>query len=227
MKTKTPSSNASPRLFLRLAPALIVAALVACCPLPTRANTIALSFTGGSKSGGNGDTVGWAFTLSSPVLLTDLGLWDPNGGTGLNDSHLVTVWTSTGTQVPGAQTTIPSGPGPETAGFRYVSIAPVLLSAGSYTIGAFYPGNAFDAVSFSASTITTASGVTYNGSRGISGNAFPPTDFASLPNSYFGPNFQFTAPPANGVPDSGSTWTLLLLGLTATFGLKFFVRRPA
>jgi hypothetical protein len=29
------------------------------------------------------------------------------------------------------------------------------------------------------------------------------------------------------VPDTSSTWTLLLLGLTATFGLKPLLRRPA
>jgi hypothetical protein len=29
------------------------------------------------------------------------------------------------------------------------------------------------------------------------------------------------------VPDAASTWALLLLGLTATFGLKHLLRRPA
>jgi hypothetical protein len=29
------------------------------------------------------------------------------------------------------------------------------------------------------------------------------------------------------VPDASSTWTLLLLGLTATFGLKVMLRQPA
>jgi hypothetical protein len=33
--------------------------------------------------------------------------------------------------------------------------------------------------------------------------------------------------PKASVPDSGSTWMLLLLALTATFGLKFFVRWSA
>ena len=49
-------------------------------------------------------TVGLAFTLTSPVLVTDLGLWDFNND-GLNASHVVTVWTSTGTKE--AQGTIP------------------------------------------------------------------------------------------------------------------------
>src|SRR2546423_943814 len=40
MKTITPLVNASSRLFLRFAPALVVAALMALCPANARANTI-------------------------------------------------------------------------------------------------------------------------------------------------------------------------------------------
>ena len=226
MKTKTPSSNVSPRFSLGLAPALVVAALIAWCPLPTRANTIALSFTGGTTgSPAANSTFGWAFTLSSPVLLTDLGIWDESGD-GLFESHLVTLWTSTGTPVVGAQGTVPSGTAGTLAnGFRYVSIVPVLLAAGNYTIGAHFTFSNDDVV-FDA-TITTASGVTYNGSRNTLGNAFPPSDPGNHANSYFGPNFQFTDLPTNGVPDAGSTLTVFLLGLTATVGPKFFVRRSA
>ena len=101
----------------------------------------------------------------------------------------------------------------------------MLLPAGNYTIGAFFSSVTHDEFIASASTITTVPGVTYDGSRSINSNAFPPADVSSNSNSYFGPNFQFTAPTS--VPDSGSTWMLLLLGLTATFGLKFFVRRLA
>ena len=43
-------------------------------------------------------------------------------------------------------------------------------------------------------------------------------DAGSNPNSYFGPNFQFTTPTS--APDAGSTWTLLLASLAATLGLK-------
>jgi hypothetical protein len=230
MKTKTSTPNVSPRFSLRLAPAFALAALIAFCPLPTRANTIALSFAGGfAISAGQPDppfdvTAGWAFTLSNPVLLTDLGVWDQNG-TGLNESHSVTLWTSAGTPVVGAQGTVPSGTGPTlTNGFRYISISPVLLAAGSYTIGAFYRLSS-ETIAIEASSISTASGVIYGGSRLRGGNGFPSGDSFGFSNSYFGPNFQFTAPPTNGVPDTGTTWILLLLGVTATFGLKFFVRR--
>jgi hypothetical protein len=100
-------------------------------------------------------------------------------------------------------------------GFRYVSIAPVLLSAGSYTIGAFYPTGSDLAIG-PASTITTASGVTYSGSRSVAGNAFPAGNLFLESNGYFGPNFQFTA--AGSVPDPGSTLGLLSLSVVALLG---------
>ena len=107
-------------------------------------------------------------------------------------------------------------------GFRYVSITSVLLPAGSYTIGGFY-GRLSDQFAIHPSTITTASGVTYNGSRSRSGFAFPSGNFFGNVNSYFGPNFQFTT--AVATPDSGSTWVLLLLGVTAAFGLNLLLHR--
>jgi len=197
----------------------LTAALVAFCPLQTRANTIALSFTGGTSDFPNTDeTLGWAFTLSSPVLVTDLGLWDQNND-GLFVSHVVTIWTSTGTLE--AQGTIPSGTGATlTNGFRYVSIAPVLLPAGSYTIGGFYSPTDSDQIVTSASTITTASGVIYDGSRIGLGFAFPPIDISGVPNSNFGPNFQFST--RTSVPDAGTTGSLFGLSL---MGLAFLRRK--
>jgi VPDSG-CTERM motif len=175
---------------------------------------IALNSTiSGAGSSQHNSTKGWAFTISSPVLVTQLGLWD-QGNNGLNASHVVTIWSSTGTLM--AQTTIPSGTGATLMdGFRYVSITSVLLPAGSYTIGGFY-GRLSDQFAIHPSTITTGSGVTYNGSRSANAFAFPAGNVFGNVNSYFGPNFQFTTPVAT--PDSGSTVSLLefaLLGLAA------------
>jgi VPDSG-CTERM motif len=145
--------------------------------------------------------------------VTQLGLWDQNND-GLNTSHDVNIWTSTGMLL--ATTTIPSGTGATlTNGFRYVSIPSVLLPAGSYTIGGFYSTNS-DLAAIQVSTITTASGVTYNGSRSAGGFVFPTGDPAGRPNSYFGPNFQFS------VPDTGTTCSLLGLSL---MGLAFLRRK--
>jgi hypothetical protein len=212
MKTNTSILNAS-----LMAP--FIAAAIALCPVQTRADSIALSFTpsGMTFFGGAGaDTVGWGFSLSAPVVLTQLGVWDENGD-GLGQSHLVTVWNSTGTVIE-AQITVPSGKAASiTSGFRYVTLStPILLSAGNYTIGTFLSAFGSDTASISASAISTASGVTYAGSRATAGNAFPSTDDFSLPNSYFGPNFQFTSPTS--VPDTGSTFGLLFLSLIALIG---------
>ena len=228
MKTKTSSKKVWTPFSLRqnasrsfpLAPTLVTVALIAFCPLQTRADTIGLNSTiSGVSFAHQNSTKGWAFTISSPVLVTQLGLWD-QGNNGLNASHVVTIWTNTGTLI--AQTTIPSGTGATLInGFRYVSITSVLLPAGSYTIGGFY-GRLDDRFAIHPSTITTASGVTYNGSRSRSGFAFPSGNFFGNVNSYFGPNFQFTTV---AIPDSGSTWTLLLLGVTAAFGLNLLLHR--
>jgi hypothetical protein len=55
-----------------------------------------------------------------------------------------------------------------------------------------------------------------------SGFGFPP-DVGAITDGLFGPNFQFTTPVST--PDSGSTRALLLLGVTAAFGLNLLVHR--
>ena len=172
-------------------------------------------------------TLGYAFTVSSPIRVTDLGLYDINSD--LQDQHAVAIWTSTGTQL--LQLTISAGTGATlTDGFRYVSIAPFLLVPGTYTIGGFYAGDSDS--SLDAASITGASGLSYLGSRSAFGFTFPSGDAIAVVNSYFGPNFQFIT--GVGVPthDSGSTVSLLgfaLLGLAAVRrGLRCqerFVRR--
>jgi len=103
---------------------------------------------------------GWGFSLSSPVVLTNLGVFDLDSA-GLDSPHIVTVWTSTGTQL--VQTTVPVGTSSTLIdGFRYVAVPPTLLPAGDYIIGAAFPDNNLDRVMY-RTTATTASGVTYNG----------------------------------------------------------------
>jgi hypothetical protein len=193
---------------------LFAVTLMTWSPLQTRADMIALnSTTSGAQFSNENSTKGWAFTTSSPVLVTQLGLWD-QGNNGLNASHVVSIWTSTGTLM--AQTTIPSGTGATLIdGVLFVSITSVLLPAGSYTIGGFY-GRLDDRFAVRASAIATASELTYNGSRSRGGFAFPQGNFFGNLNSYFGPNFQFTT--AVPTPDAGSTVSLLgfaLFGLAA------------
>jgi hypothetical protein len=207
----------SPKLLFAksLVGSLFAVALIAWSPLQTRADTIAFGISGGSFGVNLDDaTFGYAFTLSSPVLVTNLGLFDSDNNR-LAASHAVTIWTSTGTQL--VQATIPAGTGATLInGFRYVSIAPFLLPAGTYAIAGFY-SSISDEVLFGTST-TSASGVSYAGPKSELGFTFPTTDAFGfgLPNSYFGPNFEFTT--AVSTPDSGSTVSLLgcaLFGLAA------------
>jgi hypothetical protein len=204
---------------------LFAVALVAWSPLQTRADTIAFSVSSSGSIRFAGDTtLGYAFTVSSPISVTSLGLFDFQND-GLAQSHAVTVWTSTGTQL--LQVTIPAGTGATlTDGFRYVSIAPFLLVPGTYTIGGFYGGDT-DFSLDAASSITGASGLSYGGTRSAIGFTFPSGDAFVVPNSYFGPNFQFITGVGVPTPDSGSTWALLLLAVTAVLGLHLLLHRPS
>ena len=231
MKTKTPT----------VISAFVVAFLITFSLAPVQADTIALSFTSGIGSGNQQphDLVdGWSFTTTTPITVTQLGLWDGPGGfpnspnaigDGFGIAHTVTLWTAAGVALTSA--TIGSGmSGTLTDGFRYVSLGSALLLApGAYVITVYYPQLNFDLDFANAGTITTASGITYgtsldlsggpampapfHGSRQVfdtTGTAFPTGDPSSAPKSYFGPNFQF-----NGavVPDAGSTLLLLLLSV--------------
>ena len=208
---------------------LIVAIVSLCCPITARANTVALAldFAGAEADALlPGITYGWAFTLSGAVLVTDLGLWDEDSD-GLQYEHTVTIWDNT-TMAVMAQTTVSNIGTTLVDGFRYISLASsVLLLPGDYTIGGYNPPPDFAAelLRRNAATITTASGVTYNGSKTVQGNLFPPGDILNKPNSYFGPNFQFT--PVRSVPDAGSALTLLALSIVAIFRLNLRQRKAS
>src|SRR5262249_21074041 len=140
--------NSHKLLFAKSIPcSLFTLALLAWSPLQTRADMIGFGASGsGSLTAISTDvTLGYAFTVSTPISVTMLGLFD-SGNNGLAHSHAVTIWTRTGTQL--VQATIPFGTGATlTNGFRYVSIAPFTLAAGTYTIGGFYAaggGGSFD-----------------------------------------------------------------------------------
>lgn len=152
---------------------------------------VAFSISGGSTFSVDQDaTLGYAFTVGSPISVTRLGLFD-EGSDGLNGVYHVDIMTSDGQ--PKAQAVIPAGTGATLInGFRYVSITPVLLYPGTYKISANYSKDFVDATITSA-VITSASGVTYGGSVSDTGWTFPSGNHFGLSNGYFGPNFRFTA----------------------------------
>lgn len=98
------------------------------------AATIACDFTGGSTDGTSVITLGYSFTVNSPVRVTDLGYWD-FANDGFSSSHQIGIWDTSGALL--TSTTIAAGPsGTLLNGFRYVSLAtPLGLAAGDYVIG--------------------------------------------------------------------------------------------
>ncbi|PYK29980.1 MAG: hypothetical protein DME57_08420 [Verrucomicrobia bacterium] len=195
---------------------LLIGFVAATTQPAVHAQTPALSVSGGGLFGATTGTFGWSFTLSSTISVTDLGYFD-FGGNGLNEAHDVGIWTSTGTLMVSA--TVPAGTAGTLVGdFRYVLVSPTLLAPGDYVIGGFESGSSGDPVEVQASTITTASMITYDGSRSTAGAAltFPSGDASANGNSYFGPNFEFTA-----VPEPTTIGLLLFGGL----GLCRFARK--
>lgn len=197
-----------------------------------RADTIALSFanhSGEAVAGGapDGVTLGWSFSLSTSISVTQLGVWDGNNSTsfgppgdGLRSDQLITIWTSGGTAE--ASATVPAGGGTLAGDFRYVSIAPQLLGPGNYVIGTHFTINNQDPNAAISSTITTASGVTFIEGRIGTGNAFPMGTFAG--GGVWGPNFQFV-PGQVSVPDAGASCVLLGIALAGVLGLRLVLTR--
>ena len=213
----------------------LLAVIAGIIPTISYGATPALSFTSGIGSGSQQPhnlTLGWSFTLASPILVTDLGLWDGPGGfpnspntagDGFGVSHDVTIWDTAGNSLTTA--TVPNGTTATlgTDNFRYVSlVSPLALAAGTYVISAYYTQASFDLDFANAGTITTVAPVTYgtagdtttngitftsapfHGSRSVVGNVFPTSDIESAPKSFFGPNFEFTAVP------EPSTWIVAI-----------------
>jgi hypothetical protein len=124
----------------------------------------AVSFSSNIHSTLTGDnhTFGWQFSLSKPVQVTSLGVYDLFAGDGLAASHSIGLWTDTGTLLTSA-TVAPSDP-VEPDFFRYTAIPPLTLTPGTYVIGAFYE-TASDATINQAPDFTTAPGITFQDNR--------------------------------------------------------------
>lgn len=138
-------------------------------------------------------TLGYSFTVNSPITVTHLGAYDV-GADGLAEAHTVGLWNAAGTLL--ASTSVPNG---TTAAldannqFRIVPIANLNLSVGTqYVVGAVFPtGN--DLWAFAAQR-TTAPQITFVDGRFTSGAslAFPGSTDT---NAYLGGSFEFTPTP--------------------------------
>lgn len=196
-------------LLLAATAALLLAA-------PAAAQTLAVSgFTGGLTANLSGQdlprTVGWDFTPTDNITLTDLGFFDLDGD-GLALSHEIGLWASDGTLL--SSTTIAAGNGATLInGFRFVDVADLLLTAGqTYVIGAVIQLDPNGDNYFFAPT-SVASDAMIGFGRGLrsgdnSGFAMPNVDVNS---GRFGPNFRFLQ---SAIPEP-STWAMLIVSFGA------------
>jgi hypothetical protein len=214
----------------------LAVALFVCAPIGVRANTIALDFTsdpGAEQFISRDETVGWRFSVSQMITVTNLGVWDgpPIGifnpdliGDGLLFDHKVSIWTDTESLV--ATSIVPAGTSAQLLDdSRYVSIAPTQLTPGNYVIGSYWNDQRFpqDPDAFATTSLTTAAGITYGGKTFSPGDTFP-LGLGGQFSGIFGPNFQFTQAGVN-VPESGNTLFIMLASLMTLFVLRAVVSR--
>lgn len=175
-------------------------------------------------------TLGYRFSVSSALTINALAVFDVTSATvgpgtphtnatGLNQSHQVAIWDAAGNQLV-STTVLTSDPTTGSANTygRWVYrllVAPVTLSAGTYTIGAYYAGNS-DPVMVQQSTLAVP-GVSYLEGRYVYSSTF------QKPTGTYDPNEeQYFGPTMLTVPDGGTT--LMLLG-GALAGLALVRRR--
>lgn len=166
-------------------------------------------------------TIGWQFTVLTPISVTALGFFDANLN-GLASSHRVGMWNSAGTLL-GDGTVEGGTTSPLTNQFRYDTIAPLLLGIGTYQIGAMFANgndalvNTGAAINFADAPEINFIGATFTAGGGLNN----PTVSGGPAPGYFGPNFLFNA--AAVVPEPNT----LLLGMLALGVLGWSRRRQA
>lgn len=199
---------------------ICVALSFASCALATEAVQIT-SISGLDNSGTL--SFGWQFYVNSTIYATKLGYFDYQGN-GLAISHEVAIFEADGTPV--AAATVGAGTSAPLEGghFRYVSIAPVQLTAGtqyliygsSDVLGSdWYTRDTWATMSFAPEVAPVANGGNFNGWGGNPGST------PGHVTVYAGPNFQFSANP---VPEPA---TLGLAGLALAGAARRRLRHRA
>jgi len=143
----------------------------------------------GTPTDSTNQVVGWAFSITNQITITELGVFDNNGNGVVNESQppAVGIWNEGGTLL--ASTNIPFTATNE-VGFFYEPIAPLAISTGTYVVGAvnYQGGELFriDAVLQLDPEIEWIEG------RVLGGDLLQfPTGVRTNPAAYFGPGFKF------------------------------------
>ena len=193
---------------------------------PARALTIGpalQSFAAGSLGGDPSfrGTLGYRFTTSSTLTITALGFFDDLDD-GLLSPHDVGIFAASNQQLL-VSASIPAGVSSYLQdGYRWVSLAPFNLAAGTYVIGATLPGDParFDPVHYSASNPVTIAGMIL-ASESLSQVADPlalvmPSIDEGVGYGFFGANFATPVTAPGPLP---------LLGAAAAFRCSRRLRR--
>jgi hypothetical protein len=176
-------------------------------------------------SGPNID-IGWEFSISSAISVSQLGFWDAFGD-GLGEAHSVAIWSASGagdlasalvSGTVAAGTVVPFSPGTQ---FRMIDVTPTFLGPGTYVIGARVPGiqvDGFkDGASVSIGNLAYGSGITFvekrYGNGGPFAGPFARPDSTGAGAGLFGPNFAYT----EAVPEA-SSMALAALGVVGLAG---------
>lgn len=173
-----------------------------------RADLLAINFSNltGLTLGNPPFTLGFQFNVTTPITVTQLGLFDSSQN-GLLEAHQIGLWDNSGNLL--LASVIPIGTlAPLVDKFRVVPVTPTNLGVGTYRIGAtfqtgldrlIFPGFATDFISAPQLTFVM--------------NRFEPGATLSFPTgtdgtqpAYFGPNFLLAAAVSEPA-------TLMLLGL--------------
>ncbi|MEM7314860.1 MAG: hypothetical protein AAF497_17080 [Planctomycetota bacterium] len=166
---------------------------------------LALDFTGLSENGFRADlSLGWSFTVTDPVVVHSLGLFDSyaTSGEGLFHDHLVRLWTDdfedpqelASTVITNASTPVASSA--EDGQWLFNEISPLVLTPGEYVIGADDPPCVLDCDGYRFITSATAMPqIEFGDNRVKSGLGFPRSANDGRNDGYFGPNFM-----ARGLP---------------------------
>jgi len=159
--------------------------------------------------------LGWEFSLSSDINVTELGILDIDGD-GFSGDYQVGIFDDLGALL--ASTTINSGSSLSSDNFRYGTISQLFLSSGNnYKISAFV-GNELYTDNFSVSSFLLAPELTFVNSWYTDSSSFAnPTTSGGSSQFWFGANFKYDVV---NVPEP-STLAIFALGVLGLASRRF------
>jgi hypothetical protein len=187
-----------------------VCLLVLCAP--ARAGILAYDFVPDHTQDRNDGpwSLGWAFTVNTPILVTALNFWDdPVAGERVTQSHDVAIYDSTQSEVAFATVLVtdPLAPGAATNWLEH-AITPVYLPVGDYVIAGETSSEYFTQAPLNTFIAPEISYVEDRYQFPQSPSLVYPADTSNLGAAYFGPSFEFI----DATPEP-STFVLILAGL--------------